>query len=146
LPQIAASAILLVKERHMTPHRILQVNALSTAVSAVALLAGRGILPRFFGLASPVLLDVVAVGFLAYAAALALTARRRPVNRQALMAFAIADAVWVVASAAALLMFWQQMEPLGRILIVAVALVVEVFATLQFRAAGAIKREYPQPA
>jgi hypothetical protein len=130
----------------MTPHRILQVNALSTAVSAIALLASRGILPRFFGLSSPLLLDVVAIGFLVYAGALALVAARRPVHRQALMAFAIADAAWVVGSAVALLMFWPQLEPLGRILIIAVALVVEVFATLQYRAAGAIKREYPQPA
>jgi hypothetical protein len=130
----------------MTPHRILQINALATAASAVALLAGRGILPRFFGLSSPLLLDIVAVGFLIYAGALALTAARRPVQSQALMAFAIADAAWVVGSAVALLMFWPQLEPLGRILIIAVALVVEVFATLQYRAAGAIKREYAQPA
>jgi F0F1-type ATP synthase membrane subunit c/vacuolar-type H+-ATPase subunit K len=130
----------------MTPHRILQINALATAASAVALLAGRGILPRFFGLSSPLLLDIVAVGFLIYAGALALAAARRPVQRQALIAFAIADAAWVVGSAVALLMFWPQLEPLGRILIVAVALVVEVFATLQYRAADAIKREYAQPA
>lgn len=130
----------------MTPHRILQVNALSTAVSAVALLAARGILPRFFGLASPLLLDAIAIGFLVYAGALALAAARRPVHRPALMAFAIADAAWVVGSAAALVLFWPQLDPLGRLLIIAVALVVEVFATLQYRAAGAMKREYPQPA
>jgi hypothetical protein len=130
----------------MTSHGILQINAVSTAGSAVALLAGRGILPRFFGLSSPLLLDVVAVAFLVYAAALAVVAARRPVHRHALMAFAIADAAWVAGSAVALVMFWPQLAPLGRILIIAVALVVEVFATLQYRAAGAIKREYPQPA
>jgi hypothetical protein len=130
----------------MTPHRILQVNALSTAASAFALLATRGLLPRFFGLDGPLLLDVVAVAFLAYAGALALAARRRPVSRQALMAFAVADAAWVAASAVLLLVFWPQLAPFGRILIIAVALVVKVFATLQFRAAGAVKRESPQPA
>lgn len=130
----------------MTPHRILQVNALSTAASALALLAARGILPPFLGLDGPLLLDVIAIGFLAYAGALAIAARQRPVSRRALMAFAIADAAWVAGSAVALLAFWPQLAPLGRILIIAVALVVEVFATLQFRAAGAVKREFPQPA
>jgi hypothetical protein len=130
----------------MTPHRILQVNAFSTAASALALLAARGTLPAFFGLDGPALLDVVAAGFLVYAGALAWAAARRPVHRLALMVFAIADAVWVVASAVILVMFWPQLEPLGRILIIAVALVVEVFATLQYRAAGAVRRGFPQPA
>lgn len=130
----------------MTPHRILQANALSTAGSALALLAARGILPRFFGLASPMLLDLVAVAFLLYAGALAWSAARGPVSRQALLAFAIADAAWVAASAVVLVMFWPQLAPLGRILIIVVALVVEVFATLQYRAAGAIRRGSPQPA
>jgi Na+(H+)/acetate symporter ActP len=130
----------------MTPHRILQVNALSTAASALALLAARGILPRVFGLAGPVLLDIVALAFLVYAGALAWAAARRPVGRLALMAFAVADAAWVVFSGLVLVMFWPQLEPLGRLLIIVVALVVEVFATLQYRAAGAAKREFPQPA
>jgi hypothetical protein len=130
----------------MTPRRILQVNALSTAVSALGLLAARGILPAFFGLAGPALLDVVAVGFLAYAGILAGVAWRDLISRRALMAFAAADAAYVVLSAIVLLACWSQMAPIGRLLVIAVALVVEVFATLQFRAAGAVKRESPQPA
>jgi hypothetical protein len=130
----------------MTPRRILQINAFATAACALGLLATRGILPAFFGLAGPALLDLVAVGFLAYAGVLAFIAGRDRVGPQALKAFAAADAAWVVASAIALLAFWSEMAPLGRLLVIAVALVVEVFATLQFRAAGAVKREFPQPA
>ena len=120
----------------MTSHRILQLNAASTAACALGMLAARGALYPLFGLASPVLLDLTAVGFLLYAGALVLAARRQPVTRVTLMAFTVADVVWVVASAAILVLFWGQLTVAGRLLIIAVALVVEGFATLQFRAAG----------
>jgi hypothetical protein len=83
----------------------------------------------------------VSVSFLVYAAALVVTARARPVRRAALLGFAIADAAWVVASAVVLLLFWGQLAPLARLLVIAVALVVEVFATLQYRAAGIAARQ-----
>ena len=120
----------------MTSHRILQLNAISTAACAVAMLAARGILPALFGLDGPALLDVLAVGLLAYAGMLAAAANRRPVTRQALLAFTVADVLWVVASAIVLLLFWPELTAVARFLVIAVALVVEVFATLQYLAAG----------
>ena len=120
----------------MTSHRILQLNAVSTAACAVVMLIARGTLHTFFGLTSPLLLDVIAVGLLGYAGALAVAAQHRPIRRPTLMFFTIADAIWVGGSALVLLMFWGQLMLLAKVLIVAVALVVEVFATLQFRAAG----------
>ena len=128
----------------MTPQRILQLNGSATALSALAMLATRGILPSLFGLDSPILLDLVAVAFLAYAAALFVAAARSPVSARTMMAFTAADVAWVVGSAIALILFWQQFAPLGRLLIIAVALIVEAFATLQYRAAGAIRRDSPE--
>ena len=119
----------------MTSHRILQLNAVSTAACALAMLATRGTLYSFFGLEAPLLLDVLAAGLLVYAGALALVAGRQPVTRQALMAFSFGDALWVASSIVVLLVFWGQLAPIARFLIIAVGLVVEVFATLQFRAA-----------
>ena len=130
----------------MTSHRILQLNAISTAACGLGMLVTRGVLHTLFGLDTPILLDVLAVGLLAYAGALALAANRQPVSRQVLMAFTIADALWVVASAIVLLLFWAQLAPLARLLVIAVALVVEVFATLQFRAAGGMGGRSPQMA
>lgn len=121
----------------MTPRRILQTNAFFTAVSAVAMLGLRGTLPPLFGLATPLLLDVIAIGLLAYAGLLVAAARRQPLDRQTLMAFAIADAAWVAGSAVVLLLFWAQLAPIARALIIVAALAVDVFATLQYRAAGA---------
>lgn len=120
----------------MSSHRILQLNAIATGASALAMLATRGILYPLFGLDTPILLDALAIAFIAYAGALAFAARQRPVGRQVLLAFTIADAAWVAASALVLFLFWPQLTPLARLLVVAVAIVVEAFATLQFLAAG----------
>jgi hypothetical protein len=128
----------------MTSHRILQLNAASTAVCALGMTATRGTLHSFFGLDAPILLDVVAVGLLVYAGAMAVAAHRRPVSRGALMAFTVADGLWVAASAIVLVLFWAQLVPVARLLVIAVALVVEVFATLQFRAARSVTPGSPQ--
>ena len=128
----------------MSAHRILQLNASATAVSAVGMLATRGVLPSLFGLSSPILLDVIAVAFLAYAGALFVAAARRPVSPRTMMVFTAADAAWVVVSAIALVLYWAQLTPIARFLVIAVALAVELFASLQYRAAGAIRRHSSQ--
>jgi CHASE2 domain-containing sensor protein len=120
----------------MRVHRILQLNAVSTAACAVGMLLARGTLYPLFGLDTPIFLDVLAVGFLVYAGALTFAATRPPVNRSTLMAFTIADALWVGACAVVLLIFWRQLTPVALVLVIATALIVEVFATLQFRAAS----------
>jgi hypothetical protein len=122
--------------RVMTSHRILQLNAISTAACAVGMLAARGMLYSFFGLDTPLLLDALAVGLLLYAGALAVAAQLQPVTRATLLAFTVADVLWVVGSAVVLLLFWGQLTVVARVLVAAVAIVVEAFATLQFRAAG----------
>ena len=124
----------------MASHRILQLNAVATAACGVGMLATRGTLHSFFGLDTPILLDLVALGLLLYAGALAFAARRQPVTREVLMAFTVADGLWVVASAIVLLLFWGQLTAVARLLVIACALVVEVFATLQYRAAGRASR------
>jgi hypothetical protein len=122
----------------MTSHRILQLNAVSTAACGAGMLATREILPALFGLEGPLFLDLLAVGLLLYAGLLAAAAYRRPVTRQALVAFTVADVAWVAASAIVLLVFWADFAAIARWLVIAVAFVVEVFATLQFRAAGKV--------
>jgi hypothetical protein len=119
----------------MTSQRILQLNSVSTAACAVGMLATRGMLYPLFGLEAPLVLDLLAIGLLAYAGALAFVGLRQPVTRQALMVFTVADGLWVAGSAIVLLMFWSDLAPIARILIIAVGLVVDVFATLQYRAA-----------
>jgi hypothetical protein len=120
----------------MTPNQILNLNALSTAGCAVAMLLGRGTLYSLFGLSSPLLLDAIAVGLLAYAAALRAVARQNAISRRSLLTFTLVDDAWVVGSALVLMMFWSEIAPIARGLTIAVALVVSIFALLQFKAAG----------
>src|SRR5262245_39456182 len=126
----------------MTAHRILQLNAVSTAACAVGMLLARGTLYALFGLETPMFLDLLALGFFVYAGALTFAASRPSVGRSTLMAFTIADALWVGASAVVVLILWGELTPVARALVIATALIVEVFATLQFRAAG--KADRPQ--
>ena len=119
----------------MTSQRILQLNSASTAACVLGMLVTRGMLYPLFGLEAPLVLDLLAIGLLAYAGALAFVGMRQPVTRQALMVFTVADGLWVAGSAIVLLMFWRDLAPIARALIIAVGLVVEVFATLQYRAA-----------
>jgi hypothetical protein len=119
----------------MTAQRILQFNAGTTLACAMAMIAARNVLYPWFGLDSPMAIDAVAIAFIAYAGAMFSASRRRPVERQALMPFAIADWTWVAASGLVLLLYWNQVAPAGRLLLIVVALAVDVFATVQFRVA-----------
>ena len=119
----------------LTAHRTVLIDAIATAASGVLMLAARNILYPFFGLTSPRLLDIVAVTFLAYATAIAIVAARPAISRAALMTIVGVNVVSVVASVAMLIAFWTQLHPIGRGLIILVALIVETFATLQFAAA-----------
>ena len=120
----------------MTPHRILGMNAVSTAACALGMVVFRGSLYTLFGLDAPGLLDALAAALVVYAAALAFVARRHTVTRQALMFFTVVDALWVAGSVVVLALFWGQFTPVARLIVVAAAVVVELLATLQFRAAG----------
>lgn len=119
----------------LTAQRTVLIDAAATTATAVLLLAGRSLLYPYFGLTSPLLLDITAVAFILYAAILALAAKRPAMSRATLMTIVGANLAYVVASAAVLVMFWSALHPVGRAAIGAVAVAVELFASLQFAAA-----------
>ena len=118
----------------MTARQTLLANATFTAASAIVLIAARDVLYPLFALNSPTLLTSIGIVLLLYAATLVLEARRVPPQRYALIAAALLDAGWVVGSVIVLLVAWPALAPSGRLLIIAAALIVELFAFLQFRA------------
>ena len=69
------------------------------------MLLTRGMLFQFFGASGPLLFDAIAIGLLGYAAALWMSARQPLVNRGTLLAFTIADGMWVAGSAVVLVLF-----------------------------------------
>jgi hypothetical protein len=119
----------------LTARRTVVIDAAATTATAVLMLAARNLLYPYFGLTSPLLLDVTAAAFIAYAAAIGLVAWRPSISRPALLAIVGANVAYVIASFAVLVTFWSALHPVGRGLVIAIALAVELFATLQFTAA-----------
>lgn len=119
----------------LTAHRALWIDAAATTATAVLMLVLRGLLFPYFGLSSPLLLDLTAGAFILYAVVIARVAARPVISRIALMTVAGANIGYVVASMTVLVTFWSELQPLGRGLIVVVALAVEAFAMLQVIAA-----------
>jgi hypothetical protein len=130
----------------LTPHLALVIDAAATAATALLMLAARSMLYPYFGLQAPLLLDITAVAFLAYAGIIGMAARRPMISRTVLMTTAAANAVYVAASIVALMVFWSELEPIGRGLVFVVALAVEGFATLQLAAARRVTGPVTQPA
>jgi len=129
------------QEVAVTARRTMLANASFTAASAVFIFIARESLYPLFALESPALLAAIAAGLLLYAGSLAVAARRQPPDRRALLTAAVLDAGWVVGSVIVLIAAWTQLAPAGRVLLIAAALIVEVFATLQYRCARSITAE-----
>jgi hypothetical protein len=125
-------------------HTIL-IDAAATTATAVLMLAARGFLYPYFGLASPQLLDIAAAAFIVYAGIIGLAAARPDISRTTLVTIAGANVAYVVVSMILLAMFWSVLEPAGRVLVVGVALAVEAFAFLQFTAAYRTAPNPPEP-
>lgn len=119
----------------LTAHTAVLVDAAATAATALLMIAARGVLYPYFGLDSPLVLDITAAAFIAYAAIIAMVAKQPVISRTTLLTIAGANIAYVVASMVLLVMFWAEMHAVGRTLVVAVALAVEAFAMLQFLAA-----------
>ncbi len=131
---------------NLTPRHTLLIDAAATTATGLLMLAGRGLLYPYFGLESPLVLDLTAIAFIVYAAIIAFAARQDEVSRAVLMTTAAANVGYVLASAVVLLMFWPELQPIGRALIVVIAIAVEGFATLQFAAGRRLGRTMTQPA
>jgi hypothetical protein len=130
----------------MRAQRILQLDAAVAVGSGLAMLITRNVLYTLFGLGTPLLLDVIAIGLLGYGVALIQASRKPSAPRSTLMTFVAADITWVLASIGVLLVAWSSIAPLGRVLIIGAALVVEVMATLKFRTAGGFAGRLPEVA
>jgi hypothetical protein len=128
---------------NLTARHTVLIDATATAATAILMLAARGLLYPYFGLTSSMLLDVTALAFIVYAAIIASTAQRPAMSRATLMTIVGANIAYVMGSVIVLAMFWNQLHPVGRGLIGAVAVAVEAFATLQFMAARRAREQAP---
>lgn len=120
---------------NLTPRTAILIDAAATTATALLMFAARGVLYPYFGLTSPLLLDLTAAAFIVYAAIIALVARQPVIPRSAVLTIAGANIAYVAASLLLMVTLWSELHAVGRGLIIAVALAVEAFALLQFHAA-----------
>jgi hypothetical protein len=118
-------------DRSALLRRTLQANSVFSLLTGALLLVDAGPIAAFIGLPAWALIDIGAV-CLVYAALLFLATRRAPIARGHALAFVIADAAWVVASAALLLGGWAPLSTAGVWAVLIVADIVAVFAALQY--------------
>jgi len=114
----------------------LALDAAVTGANGAAYLIAAEPLGDLLGL-SPVLLRVLGAALVAFAAAVALTARRPAIPRPAALAIVAVNATWALAGVALAGGGWMSPTTFGTVWIVAQALVVAGFAQLQ---SAALKR------
>lgn len=112
--------------------RVLLSNATFGVVSALICLLWAQPLAVGLGLTQPVIVTVLGVGLLLFAAEVAWIAIRTPEDRRALTIIFALDVAWVIASAIILLGGWLPLTPAGTWTIIVVADIVAVFAVLEF--------------
>lgn len=115
----------------------LRVSLLSDAVfsgaSAVLLVSAATPLAALFGLPQP-LLFWCGLLFVPYAAAVGWLGSRRAVKPAAVWAIIAGNGIWAIGSIGVLLSGWHQPTSLGSAFVVGQAVMVGIFAELQFMA------------
>jgi hypothetical protein len=109
----------------------LAVDAVVTGVNGAAYLAGADLLDSLLGLPST-MLRITGGFLLAFAAVVGFVATRHTIRLNAAAAILAVNAAWVVGSAATLVFGWYSPTPGGGVWIALQALVVALFAVLQF--------------
>ncbi|MEH6526783.1 MAG: hypothetical protein V7723_11980 [Sneathiella sp.] len=108
----------------------LLINAVFSATSGVACLLFADSLSPWTAIPSWILYSL-GVGLLIFAADVAVTATRDPLNPLFAKIIVGSDIAWVVASVGVLIFFGAQLTLAGQLLIELVAIVVAVLATVQ---------------
>jgi hypothetical protein len=109
----------------------LVTNGISTALCGLVLLIAPGPLAPLLGVPRPGILAAVGAGLLLYAAGLFLTAAQLPISPAAAWTAIVMDVGWVIGSV--VLLEIGMLTPIGSGLVSLVAVVVLVFAALQYR-------------
>lgn len=113
--------------------RALLANALFSALSGTLLLGAPALVATLLGVAAALPVQFVGAGLVAFGLAVAVLSARRPVHPGWALAVTVADLGWVVGSVAGVVVFSDVLTGVGRAAVLAVALVVGLFALFQLR-------------
>jgi hypothetical protein len=113
--------------------RALLGNAIFSLTSGLVFLLRGDSAAALIGVGPDWLYRAIGAGLLGFALCVAWVALRRPVNTFFALLISVADLLWVLGTAALLLIVGASMQPAGVTVLIAIAAVVLLFAVLQLR-------------
>ncbi len=122
--------------------RALLGNSIFTLVCGLASLVDAAPLATAFGIPAPLWLELLGLGLIGYAVALFWIATRLPIDRRLATITSIMDLGWVLGSGLLLVIPDMPFTAPGREVILAVALVVALWAVLQIAGLNSLAKSH----
>jgi hypothetical protein len=112
--------------------RVLLGNATFGLLSGLACLLWARPLANTLGIEPPLILSILGVALLLFAAELAWIATRMPDSRRIVQTIFVLDVAWVIASVLVLLAGWPPFTVTGKWVVAGVADIIAIFALLEY--------------
>lgn len=112
---------------------VLYANVTFSTACAVALFAATDLFVSHVLSVPPLVFQVLGIGLCAFALFVYMAARAAPLSRKLVTSIFIADVLWVLATPVLLIVMTERIPPLGELFIVEIAVVVAIFAILEWK-------------
>ncbi len=112
--------------------RVLYGNAIFSGVSGLFFAIASNVVAKFIGIDAPLAILIIGIGLAGYALLIYTNASRPKISRSFVLTAVFGDSVWVLLSILLLVSGWVQFSGEGKWAVGIVAIIVDVFATLQF--------------
>jgi hypothetical protein len=112
--------------------RILYANAIFSGVSGILFVLASNPIAKFIGLDASLPILIIGIGLIGYAALIYSNVSRREISPSFVLIAVIGDTSWVLLSILLLTTGWVSFSMEGKWLVGSIAMIVDIFATLQF--------------
>ena len=112
--------------------RILYGNAIFSGVSGLLFLVASNPIAKFLGLDASLVVLILGIGLVGYAVLIYTNASRVEISSAFVLFAIIGDSAWVLLSIILLLTSWVPFSVEGKWAVGIIAVIVDIFATLQF--------------
>ena len=111
---------------------ILYANAIFSGLSGLIFTLASKSLAEFLGVDAPLIILLLGLNLILFAGLLYYYGSRPSISRKFVLFAIVADSIWVLASLLLLLTNWVPFSVQGKWMIGIIAVIVDLFATLQF--------------